>query len=131
MTIEQHVRTLLGLLNADTATTTEVMNCVRAAFGEPEPAPDALLLDLGGVVFPSPVQSLRELSARSGRPAKELSAQLFLSPDWAALEEGRIDVPAFVERFRAAQSIDLGSWFEGMAKLQPHPEMVFWAADEV
>ena len=44
---------------------------------------------------------------------------------------GRIDVPAFVERFRAAQSIDLGSWFEGMAKLQPHPEMVFWAADEV
>ena len=27
------------------------------AGGGPEPAPDALLLDLGGVVFPSPVKS--------------------------------------------------------------------------
>ena len=39
-------------------------------------------------VLRSPVQSLRELSKRSGRPAKELGAALFLSADWAALEEG-------------------------------------------
>ena len=31
----------------------------------------------------------------------------------------------FTERFRAAQGVDLEAWFAGMARLQPHPEMVF------
>jgi putative hydrolase of the HAD superfamily len=91
----------------------------------------AVLFDLGGVVFDSPMGAFAEYEERAGLPSGLIRGLNATNPDsnaWARLERGEIDVDGFVEEFEAegraaGHEVDGRAVLEGLSG-EVRPEMV-------
>ncbi len=64
----------------------------------------AVIFDLGGVVFPSPLDVFRAYEREHGLPDRFISRVVLADPDrgaWARLERGELTVEAFCAEFEA------------------------------
>ncbi|KAF4653841.1 acyl-CoA dehydrogenase member 11 [Perkinsus chesapeaki] len=90
-----------------------------------EPIPEVLLLDLGGVTFPSPIgplQAAAESIRDPGLPKRMVSSKV-----WKEVECGFITIPEFCEQFakgKAEVREALVGWFEELAGMEPSPRMI-------
>lgn len=93
----------------------------------------AVIFDLGGVVFPSPLDAFRAYEARRGLPERFLSRVVLADPDagaWSRLERGELDLGAFAQRFEAecaaaGAEIDAKELMATVAAgMEPRPAMV-------
>ena len=65
---------------------------------------DAVIFDLGGVVFPSPFGAFAEVERCQGLPAGSIASTIRTAGGdgaWGGFERGELDVAAFVRRFGA------------------------------
>jgi putative hydrolase of the HAD superfamily len=65
---------------------------------------DAVIFDLGGVVFPSPIDTMREFEQANGLPHRFLSEVVLGDVDhgaWSRLERGELTIPEFCVAFEA------------------------------
>jgi putative hydrolase of the HAD superfamily len=93
----------------------------------------AVIFDLGGVVFPSPIDVFRAYEREQGLPERFLSEVVLTDPDggaWARLERGELSVPEFCTEFEvecahAGQTIDATAVMNAVGEgFAPRPEMV-------
>ncbi|MGQ0805721.1 MAG: HAD-IA family hydrolase [Actinomycetota bacterium] len=93
----------------------------------------AVIFDLGGVVFPSPIDVFRAYEREHGVPERFLSEVVLTDPDggaWARLERGELSVPEFCTEFeaecaRAGHTIDATAVMNAVGEgFAPRPEMV-------
>lgn len=93
----------------------------------------AVIFDLGGVVFPSPIDVFRAYEREQGLPERFLSEVVLTDPDggaWARLERGELSVAEFCTEFeaectRAGQTIDASAVMNAVGEgFAPRPEMV-------
>ncbi|KAF4725620.1 acyl-CoA dehydrogenase member 11, partial [Perkinsus olseni] len=90
-----------------------------------EPIPEVLLLDLGGITFPSPIGSL--LAAANSIRDPGLPRRMVSSPLWKELECGFLTIPEFCEQFakgKAEVREALLGWFETLRGMEPSPRMI-------
>ncbi|KAF4705344.1 acyl-CoA dehydrogenase member 11, partial [Perkinsus olseni] len=90
-----------------------------------EPIPEILLLDLGGITFPSPIGSL--LAAANSIRDPGLPRRMVSSPLWKELECGFLTIPEFCEQFakgKAEVREALLGWFETLRGMEPSPRMI-------
>jgi putative hydrolase of the HAD superfamily len=64
-------------------------------------APAAVIFDLGGVVFESPVASLRKLEHEHGMPTNLLNKHIAQSEAWSRMERGLITATQFAASYDA------------------------------
>jgi putative hydrolase of the HAD superfamily len=92
-----------------------------------------VIFDLGGVVFPSPIDVFRDYEREQGLPHRFLSEVVLIDTDggaWARLERGELDVSGFCTAFEAecaaaGQRIDAAALMEAVGQgFDPRPEMV-------
>jgi putative hydrolase of the HAD superfamily len=75
---------------------------------------EAVIFDLGGVVFPSPIEAMREFEREHGLPHRFLSEVVLSDTEngaWSRLERGELTIPEFCTAFdgectSAGHSID-------------------------
>ena len=93
----------------------------------------AVIFDLGGVVFPSPIDVFRSYEQEHGLPHRFLSEVVLADAEggaWARLERGELTVPEFCVAFEAecaaaGQRIDATALMGAVAGgFDPRPEMV-------
>jgi putative hydrolase of the HAD superfamily len=93
----------------------------------------AVIFDLGGVVFPSPIDVFRQYEQERGLPHRFLSDVVLADTDggaWARLERGELTVAEFCDVFEgecaaAGQQIDATALMGAIAGgFDPRPEMV-------
>jgi len=64
----------------------------------------AVIFDLGGVVFPSPIDTMREFEQANGLPHRFLSEVVLADVEhgaWSRLERGELTIPEFCVAFQA------------------------------
>lgn len=93
----------------------------------------AVIFDLGGVVFPSPIDAMRAFEREHGLPHRFLSEVVLTDPAngaWSRLERGELTVPAFCGDFEA-ECAAAGHAIDGAAFMaaistgsEARPEMV-------
>jgi putative hydrolase of the HAD superfamily len=92
-----------------------------------------VIFDLGGVVFPSPIDVFRDYERQQGLPHRFLSDVVLTDPHagaWARLERGELDVAGFCTAFEAecavaGHRIDAAALMERVGQgFDPRPEMV-------
>jgi putative hydrolase of the HAD superfamily len=92
-----------------------------------------VIFDLGGVVFPSPIDVFRDYERDQGLPHRFLSKVVLTDPEdgaWARLERGELTVPEFCTEFEtecaaAGQRIDAAALMNSVGEgFAPRPEMV-------
>jgi putative hydrolase of the HAD superfamily len=67
-------------------------------------SPQAVIFDLGGVVFPSPLDAMREFEQANGLPHRFLSEVVLSDVErgaWSRLERGELTLPEFCAAFEA------------------------------
>jgi putative hydrolase of the HAD superfamily len=93
----------------------------------------AVIFDLGGVVFPSPIDAFRTYEEEHGLPHRFLSEVVLADPDggaWARLERGELTVGEFCTAFEAecaaaGERVDATALMGAVAGgFDPRPEMV-------
>lgn len=93
----------------------------------------AVVFDLGGVVFPSPLDAFRAYETRLGLPERFLSRVVLADPDrgaWSRLERGELDLEEFASAFEAecaaaGAAVDALELMTGVAAgMEPRPAMV-------
>jgi putative hydrolase of the HAD superfamily len=93
----------------------------------------AVIFDLGGVVFPSPLDVFRAYEREHGLPHRFLSEVVLADPEggaWARLERGELTVDEFCTAFEAecaaaGESVSASDLMAAVgAGLAPRPEMV-------
>lgn len=93
----------------------------------------AVIFDLGGVVFPSPIDVFREYEQEHGLPHRFLSEVVLADTHggaWARLERGELTVSEFCTAFEsecaaAGQRVDATALMETIGGgFEPRPEMV-------
>ncbi len=93
----------------------------------------AVVFDLGGVVFPSPLDAFRAYETRLGLPERFLSRVVLADPDrgaWSRLERGELDLEEFASAFEAecvaaGAEVDALELMTGVAAgMEPRPAMV-------
>jgi len=94
---------------------------------------EAVIFDLGGVVFPSPIEAIRTYEAEHDLPRGFLSEAMLADPErsaWSRLERGELTLSAFVPEFEA-ECVSAGHQVDGAGLmeritdgLEPRPEMV-------
>jgi len=93
----------------------------------------AVIFDLGGVVFPSPIDVFRSYEQEHGLPHRFLSEVVLTDVEggaWARLERGELTVAEFCTEFEAecaaaGERIDATALMGAVAGgFDPHPEMV-------
>lgn len=65
---------------------------------------EAVIFDLGGVVFPSPIDAMREFERTNGLPHRFLSEVVLTDVEhgaWSRLERGELTIPEFCTAFEA------------------------------
>lgn len=65
---------------------------------------EAVIFDLGGVVFPSPIDAMREFETARGLPHRFLSEVVLSDSEngaWSRLERGELTIPEFCAAFEA------------------------------
>jgi putative hydrolase of the HAD superfamily len=65
---------------------------------------EAVIFDLGGVVFPSPIDTMREFEQANGLPHRFLSEVVLTDVEqgaWSRLERGELTIPEFCAAFEA------------------------------
>jgi putative hydrolase of the HAD superfamily len=94
---------------------------------------EAVVFDLGGVVFPSPLDVFRAYENEHGLPHRFLSEVVLANPDhgaWVRLERGELTLEQFCDAFDAecaahGQSVDSRELMRAVgAGLEPRPAMV-------
>jgi putative hydrolase of the HAD superfamily len=94
---------------------------------------EAVVFDLGGVVFPSPLDVFRAYENEHGLPHRFLSEVVLANPDhgaWGRLERGELTLEQFCDAFDAecaahGQSVDSRDLMQAVgAGLEPRPAMV-------
>ncbi|KAF4718562.1 acyl-CoA dehydrogenase member 11, partial [Perkinsus olseni] len=101
------------------------MSVTRENSEAEEPIPEVLLLDLGGITFPSPIGSL--LAAANSIRDPGLPRRMVSSPLWKELECGFLTIPEFCEQFakgKAEVREALLGWFETLRGMEPSPRMI-------
>jgi len=97
------------------------------------PEPRAVVFDLGGVVFPSPIDELRAYEAERRLPHRFLSETILADPEhsaWGRMERGELTVEQFVPAFElecAARGyeVDAAAVMKRLGDgLAPRPEML-------
>jgi len=92
----------------------------------------AVIFDLGGVVFPSPIDVFRDYERAQGLPHRFLSEVVLTDPDagaWARLERGELTMAEFCAEFEAectaaGQHIDATALMDAVGEgFAPRPEM--------
>jgi putative hydrolase of the HAD superfamily len=91
----------------------------------------AVIFDLGGVVFPSPVDALRAYETDTGLPHRFLSERMLDEAGaWVRLERGELDLDEFVSAFEsecaaAGRAVDAAEIMRRISGgLGPRPEML-------
>lgn len=93
----------------------------------------AVIFDLGGVVFPSPIDVFRAYERERGLPHRFLSEVVLADPErgaWARLERGELTVSEFCTEFEAecaaaGERVDATALMGSIAGgFDPRPEMV-------
>jgi putative hydrolase of the HAD superfamily len=93
----------------------------------------AVIFDLGGVVFPSPIDAFRRYEEEHGLPHRFLSEVVLTDPEggaWARLERGELTVSEFCAAFEAecaaaGQPVDADDLMAAIGGgFEPRPEMV-------
>jgi putative hydrolase of the HAD superfamily len=93
----------------------------------------AVIFDLGGVVFPSPIDVFRAYERDHGLPDRFLSEVVLTDPEggaWARLERGELNVSDFCREFEAecavaGQRVDATALMTAVGEgFAPRPEMV-------
>ncbi len=93
----------------------------------------AVIFDLGGVVFPSPIDVFRAYERKEGLPERFISEVVLADPDagaWARLERGELTVERFVGEFEAeceaaGARVDAGALMAAVGQgFDARPEMV-------
>jgi putative hydrolase of the HAD superfamily len=77
----------------------------------------AVIFDLGGVVFPSPIDAMRNFERDEGLPHRFLSEVVLSDPEhgaWSRLERGELSVPEFCAAFEA-ECASAGHTIDGAA----------------
>ena len=94
---------------------------------------EAVVFDLGGVVFPSPLDVFRVYERERGLPHRFLSEVVLADPEhgaWGRLERGELTLEQFCDAFDAecaahGQSVDSREVMRAVgAGLEPRPAMV-------
>uniref|UniRef100_A0A7S3Y8M9 HAD family phosphatase n=1 Tax=Lotharella globosa TaxID=91324 RepID=A0A7S3Y8M9_9EUKA len=57
-----------------------------------------VFFDLGGVVFDSPINVVKDFERKRGLPKNSINRAFAISKSWASLERGEIGVSEFCER---------------------------------
>jgi putative hydrolase of the HAD superfamily len=93
----------------------------------------AVIFDLGGVVFPSPIDVFRDYEREEGLPHRFLSEVVLADPEagaWARLERGELTMAEFCAEFEAectaaGRRIDATALMNAVGEgFAPRPEMV-------
>lgn len=93
----------------------------------------AVIFDLGGVVFPSPIDVFRDYEREQGLPHRFLSEVVLADPEagaWSRLERGELTIAEFCTEFetecaRAGQKVDAAAIMNAVGEgFAPRPEMV-------
>lgn len=93
----------------------------------------AVIFDLGGVVFPSPLDVFRDYERRRGLPDRFLSRVVLADPErgaWSRLERGELDLGSFAAEFEseceaAGAAVDAAELMTAVgAGMEARPEMV-------
>lgn len=93
----------------------------------------AVIFDLGGVVYPSPIEVMRSYEAECGLPRGFLSAATLADPEWSAwsrLERGELTLASFVPEFEAecasaGHAVDVAELMRRITSgLDPRSEML-------
>ena len=73
----------------------------------------AVIFDLGGVVFESPIKHLKMLEEKMKLPRNALNRRIFGSPAWSRMERGIITPERFVQEYNQELEVqNIGSHFE-------------------
>ena len=92
-----------------------------------------MIFDLGGVVFPSPIDAMREFEREHGLPHRFLSEVVLTDPEggaWSRLERGELTIAQFCDAFEAecaaaGHAIDAGAFMVAISTGSgARPEMV-------
>jgi putative hydrolase of the HAD superfamily len=93
----------------------------------------AVIFDLGGVVFPSPIDVFRVYEREQGLPDRFISEVVLADPEggaWARLERGELTVQRFVTAFEAecaaaGERVDAGALMAAVGQgFDARPEML-------
>lgn len=93
----------------------------------------AVIFDLGGVVFPSPIDVFRAYEREQGLPDRFISEVVLADPEggaWARLERGELTVERFVAAFEAecaaaGERVDAGALMATVGQgFDARPEML-------
>jgi putative hydrolase of the HAD superfamily len=92
----------------------------------------AVVFDLGGVIFPSPLDSFRVFEQANGLPHRFISDVVLADPDggaWARLERGELTIAEFCTAFSAecaaaGQTVDATALMGSLGGFDARPEMV-------
>jgi putative hydrolase of the HAD superfamily len=92
----------------------------------------AVVFDLGGVIFPSPLDSFRLFEQANGLPHRFISDVVLADPEggaWARLERGELTIAEFCAAFEvecaaAGQTVDATALMGSLGGFDARPEMV-------
>uniref|UniRef100_A0A0G4I7V7 Uncharacterized protein n=1 Tax=Chromera velia CCMP2878 TaxID=1169474 RepID=A0A0G4I7V7_9ALVE len=78
-----------------------------------------VILDIGGVVCPSPFPVFERYEKKSGMPKGSINSLLAHDEDWEELECGHIGAPTFVKRVLERKQLNMGNIFEELGRGAP------------